>query len=208
MQYRLMKSVFAVVLAAGTSSRLGFNKLTVTIDGEPVIVRSVRSFIREDIEKVFVVTGHDHERIEGALATVPVTLIYNPDFRKGMSTSVRAAIRFSEGSDALLFHLGDKPLVTSESIAAVLKEYRDGTGKIVVPLHEGNKGHPVLIDAGLLRSEIEMVRGDWGLREVVAKHEQDMVFIKGDDGNLLDLDTVQAIDKLRARGFRIEESKH
>jgi molybdenum cofactor cytidylyltransferase len=202
-----MERVFAIILAAGTSSRLGFNKLTVTIDGESVIRRSVKPFIMEGISKVIVVTGHNHQKIENELEGLEVNLIKNPHYKEGMSTSVKAAMPFLEGADALLFHLGDKPFITSHSIAAILNKYMGSKARIVAPLYDGKTGHPVMIDAALLRAEIGMLCGDSGLREVIEKYRRDVVFIEGNDGNLFDLDTIQAIDQLRERGYRIEENK-
>ena len=202
-----MENVFAIILAAGTSSRLGFNKLAVIIDGESVIRRSVKPFIMEGIHKVIVVTGHYHQKIENELEGLEVNLINNPRYKEGMSTSVKAAMPFLEGADALLFHLGDKPFITRQSIIAILNQYRESKARIVAPLYEGRTGHPVLIDAVLLHDEIGMLCGDSGLREVIEKYRRDVVFIEGDEGNLLDLDTIQAIDQLRERGYRIEENK-
>jgi molybdenum cofactor cytidylyltransferase len=202
-----MERVFAIILAAGTSSRLGFNKLTVTIDGESVIRRSVKAFIVEGIHKVIVVIGHNHQKIEQELEGLAVNLINNPHYKEGMSTSVKAAMPFLEGADVLLFHLGDKPFITSHSITGILNKYMVSKPRIIAPLYDGKTGHPVLIDAALLREEIGMLCGDSGLREVIEKYRRDVVFIEGNEGNLLDLDTIQAIDQLRERGYRIEENK-
>jgi molybdenum cofactor cytidylyltransferase len=113
---------------------------------------------------------------------------------------------FLEGADVLLFHLGDKPFITSHSITAILNKYMVSKPRIIAPLYDGKTGHPVLIDAALLREEIGMLCGDSGLREVIEKYRRDVVFIEGNEGNLFDLDTIQAIDQLRERGYRIEEN--
>jgi molybdenum cofactor cytidylyltransferase len=153
------------------------------------------------------VTGNDHQSIEKELEELDVSLIHNPHYKKGMSTSVKAAIPFLKGADALLFHLGDKPFVTSRSIKSVLNTYREGKAKIVLPRFDGKTGHPVMINTSLLRDEIGMLHGDGGLREVIEKYKQDVVFIEGDNGNLCDIDTIQAIEQLRERGYTIEENK-
>lgn len=202
-----MKIFFAIILAAGTSSRLGFNKLTVSIDGESVIRRSVKPFLSPELHKVFVVTGNDRESVEKELEGLDVRLIHNPEYRKGMSTSIRAAMPLLENSDAILFHLGDKPFVTSRSVDSILNKYREGKAKIVLPLFEEKIGHPVMINARLLRGEIGMLHGDSGLREVIEKYRQDVVSIEGDTGSLCDIDTIQTLDRLRERGYRIEENK-
>jgi molybdenum cofactor cytidylyltransferase len=202
-----MKRIFAIILAAGSSSRLGFNKLIITIDGESVIRRSVKPFIMEDILKVIVVTGNDPRVIEKEMEDLTVTLIHNPNYKDGMSVSVKAAMPLLEDADAVLFHLGDKPLINSRDVSAIIDTFISGKAGIVAPLFNGMMGHPVMIDTTLLRSNAGMLQGDSGLREVIEKHRKDVVFIEGNDGNLFDIDTIQAIDQLRERGYRVEESK-
>lgn len=202
-----MINIIAVILAAGTSSRLGFNKLTVTIDGESVIRKSVRPFILEDIHRVMVVTGNNRQDIEKELEGLGVFFIHNPHFQEGMSSSVKASIPFIKDADAAIFHLGDKPLITSHDVLAAIETYKTCNARIVAPFFQGKMGHPVMIDTALLCNHSGMLHGDSGLREVIEKYREDVVFIEGSVGNLFDIDTAQAITQLRERGFRVEESK-
>lgn len=202
-----MITISAVILAAGTSSRLGFNKLTVTIDGESVIRKSVQPFILQDIQRVMVVTGNNRQDIEKELEGLGVFFIHNPHFMEGMSSSVKASIPFLEDADAAIFHLGDKPLITSHDVLAVIEAYKACDARIVAPFFQGKMGHPVMVDTDLLYNHSGMLHGDSGLREVIEKYREDMVFIEGSAGNLFDIDTTRAITLLRERGFRVEESK-
>jgi molybdenum cofactor cytidylyltransferase len=202
-----MEKIIAVVLAAGTSSRLGFSKLTIKIDGESVIRRSVKPFLMDSIHKVIVVTGNNSVDIEREMVGLNVDLIHNPHYKDGMSTSVKAALPYLGDAAAVIFHLGDKPLITSRDVLAVVNAYSAYNAKIAAPSFQEKMGHPVMINAALLRSRVGMLSGDSGLREIIDKHREDVVFIVGNDGNLFDIDTIQAIDQLRERGYRIEESK-
>ncbi|OPY79546.1 MAG: Molybdenum cofactor cytidylyltransferase [Syntrophorhabdus sp. PtaU1.Bin153] len=202
-----MKRIRAVILAAGSSRRLGFSKLTLKIDGESVIRRSVRPFLREDVEKVIVVTGHEGWKIERELIDFKVDLVHNRRYRDGMSTSVRAALPFLGNADAILFHLGDKPFITPDQISIILDEYKGEGARIIVPVCDGRKGHPVLIDANIVRDEIGAVEGDKGLREVIEKHKGDVVFIQSDEGSLFDIDTLREVDCLRKRGYTVEKGE-
>lgn len=202
-----MINIIAVILAAGTSSRLGFNKLTVTIDGESVVKRSVKPFILEDIRRVMVVTGNNRQEVEKEVEGLGVQCIHNLHFKEGMSSSVKASIPFLEDANAAIFHLGDKPLITSHDVLAVIEAYKAGNARIVAPFFQGKMGHPVMIDTALLRIQSGMLHGDSGLREVIEKYREDVVFIEGSDGNLFDIDTTKAITQLRERGYRVEEGK-
>ncbi len=207
-----MQKIYTVILAAGTSSRLGFNKLTVKIDGQPVVVRAVEPFCIDGIEKIFVVINPEADDVRReiekhfSLSLSILTFIENHNYRDGMSSSVRAALPFIEDADAVFFQLGDKPFIKKEMISSMLDMYlREGV-QILIPEYESKKGHPVLVKIKSYFEEMKRLAGDKGLREIIDKHREDVVFIKGDEGSVFDIDTVETLNILKERGFRIEES--
>jgi molybdenum cofactor cytidylyltransferase len=200
-----MLRLSTVILAAGASKRLGYNKLCVRIDGETVIRKTVRLFMEAGTGGITVVTGHERERIEGELIGFPVGFAHNPRPEEGMSSSIRAALPAISASDLVLFHLGDKPFVTRNTIEWVLRAYDEGRGSIVVAVHEGAKGHPVLIDMKKHLSSVRGVEGEGGLRNVVAENGEDVCFVETDEGAILDLDTEDDMNFLRRRGYTIEK---
>jgi molybdenum cofactor cytidylyltransferase len=200
-----MKKFCAVLLAAGVSKRLGFNKLTLKINGESVIRKATLPFISAGIEKVFVVTGIQSEDIQRELAGYDVEFIQNKDYALGMSTSVRASLPFVENTKGVFFHLGDKPFIEKGILYHMIDTYQKNRKKIIVPLFKGKKGHPVLMDASAYGTEIESLTGDKGLREIIEKHREDVIFIEGDEGSLFDVDTVEDIASLKEKGYTIEK---
>ena len=84
--------VAAVVLAAGASSRLGRPKALIEIDGEPLVVKSASCALDAGCAPVVVVMGADADRIEPNLSCLDVRVRRNPEWRQGMSTSVRAGV--------------------------------------------------------------------------------------------------------------------
>jgi len=207
-----MQKIYAVILAAGTSSRLGFNKLTVKIDGRPVVAKAIEPFCIEAIEKIFVVinpeAGDVRREIEKNLAfsLSNFTFIENFHYKDGMSSSVKAALPFIKDADAVFFHLGDKPFIKRKTINNMLDMYlREGV-PILIPEYKNKKGHPVLVKIKPYFEEMKGLKGDKGLREIIDKHTEDVVFIKGDEGSVFDIDTVETIDTLNERGHKIEKS--
>ena len=199
--------IYAVILAAGVSRRLGTNKLLVRIDGETVIRRSVGPFLMKGIERTFVVVSTGRGRIERELQGLEgIGIIDNPHYQEGMSSSVKAALPYIRGADGVFFHLGDKPFVRREQVERMLDLYLGGAGHLLIPRHEGGKGHPVLINTERYFDEMENLGGDKGLREVIEKHMEDVVFLDGDEGNVFDIDTIEDIETLRRRGHNLEES--
>ncbi|OPY73517.1 MAG: Molybdenum cofactor cytidylyltransferase [Syntrophorhabdus sp. PtaU1.Bin058] len=200
-----MKPVYTVILAAGASRRLGYNKLLLKIDGETVIRRAIMPFLRPPIEKVFVVTGNAPDAIARELAGFPVEIISNRESAKGMSTSVRASLPFLVEAKGVFFQLGDKPFVTGEIIDGILDVFFTNKAPIVLPVFKGEKGHPVLIDIRRYVHDMELLEGDRGLREIIEKHSEDVLYIEGNEGNIFDIDSVEEINLLRERGYRVEK---
>lgn len=183
------------------------NKLTVKIDGQTVVRRAVAPFLLNGIERVFLVTSMAEGEARKALAGLgPVEVVLNPHFMEGMSSSVKAALPFIEDADGVFFHLGDKPFVRSEQVKAMMEIFLQGTERLLVPRHEGKKGHPVLVPVKPYLQAMSLLKGDKGLREIIENHSEDVVFWDGDEGNVFDIDTVNDIDTLKRRGHRIEES--
>lgn len=195
----------AVILAAGASTRLGFNKLCVRVDGEAVIRRTVRFFVEARVGEIIVVTGFERERIGRELEGMPVSFAHNPRPEDGMSASIKAALPAIGQSDLVFFHLGDKPFVGSGVVRRLLARHGEGDCSIVVASHEGVKGHPVLVDMRKHREAVSAVTGEWGLREIVEECGPGAAFVEAGEGALLDLDTEEDINALRRRGYTIEK---
>lgn len=201
-----MSTVHAVILAAGLSSRLGFNKLTVTIDAETVIRRAVAPFVEAGLGNIVVVTGRDEDRLRHCLEGLAVRFVHNKDYRTGgMSSSVRSALPFIGDAEAVFFHLGDKPFVDPQLLQNMILRYDESNRGMVVPACNGVKGHPVLMRHKPYRQDMENLEGDKGLREVIEKHATDVVFIEGDEGILFDIDTPEDVEILRERGHTVEK---
>ena len=198
-----IKRIVAVVLAAGSSKRLGFNKLCVRVNGEAVVKKTVGLFTAA-VDEIVVVTGFEAERME-RLSGLPVTFVHNERHQEGMSATIRAALPVIEAFDLAMLHLGDKPLLLPETIDRVLEAYASGGGSIIVAGHEGVKGHPVLVDVKRHLEAMRAIEGEWGLRDMVSAAGKEALFVEGGEGSVLDLDTQEDIDLLRRRGYRVEK---
>ena len=136
-----------VILAAGASRRLGFNKLCVRVNGEAVIRKTVRFFVEAGTGEVAVVTGFERERVERELAGLPVTFVHNDTARRrhvGVHQGGPAHHRPHPTSSS--FTLGTSLLWSPTSIDRVMRAYGRRQHSIIVPVHGGIKGHPVLVD--------------------------------------------------------------
>lgn len=193
----------AVVLAAGRSTRYGApNKLIADLDGQPLVGHAVAAARGSRVSSVVVVTGHDPAAVAKALDGQPVRFVANPDYRLGLSTSLRAGIAaVSASADGAIVCLGDMPRITAGHIDRLIAAFAPKEGRsIVVPTHEGKRGNPVLFGRQHFAELIEDVAGDTGARHVIGRHGDEVVEVDlGTDAIFADVDTPAALAAIARR---------
>lgn len=197
----LQLPVSAVLLAAGGSERFGGEvpKQLAELRGEPLVRRAARTALAAGFAEVLAVTGHRAEEVEAALHDLDLTVVHNPDWAEGQSTSVKAGLaRVDPSSRAALFLPCDQPLLTAQVLDRILSVYRATRGPIVLPVHGRRRGAPVLFDRALF-GELMQITGDTGGRQVVERHPDDVVEVALEsEAPLVDLDTVDDLEGLGA----------
>jgi molybdenum cofactor cytidylyltransferase len=188
--------IAAVALAAGMSTRMGSNKLLAEIDGEPLVRRVVRSIEASRARPIVAVTGHDAGLVRHALANTETMVVHNPDYRDGLSASLRTGIRAVSECDGAIVLLCDMPGVSDALIDRMISAFDPKDGRaICVAAHNGRRGNPVLFGRQFF-PELETLSGDIGARNVVATHQQFVCQIEADDdGPLLDIDTPEELER-------------
>jgi len=141
---------------------------------------------------VIVVVGADAEKVEAALAGLPVELVRNRAWREGMSTSLRTGIgALRPEIAAVLVVLADQPAVTSGLLQELVERYRATQAAIVAPFYRGRRGNPVLFDRSLFPMLLA-VRGDRGAREIIEQHAKQIERVACDDPAVVqDVDTLE-----------------
>ncbi len=195
-----MKRVVAVVLAAGLSSRMKQNKLLMKL-GDKSIIRLVLECIgKSKVDEIIAVVGHEKEKIVREISDCGVTILDNPDYQRGMSTSLKTAVEcLAKRKDvgALLIFTGDMPFIREETINRVIAGYNKTNACIVVPRYQGRRGHPVLLDCELF-FELLTVKGDTGARVVLQNHWDEIEWIEVEDyGIHLDIDNQETYERVR-----------
>lgn len=191
--------IAALVLAAGQSRRMGQrNKLLAEVDGAPMIHRAAQEALASKASPVFVVTGHEHERVRQALSGLELHFVDNPNYVDGLSTSLRAGIAALPAEvDGVVVLLGDMPRVTARHINRLIAAFNPLEGRAVcVPTYSGKRGNPVLF-ARTLFPELKRVAGDVGARHLIGAHEETVAEVAmEDDAIFLDIDTPEALTEL------------
>ena len=193
--------IAGLVLAAGRSTRMGGpNKLLEEINGKPLVRIVAEHALASRAKPVIVVTGHQRERVEHALAGLPVTFAHNPDFADGLSTSLKAGIKaVPADADGAIVTLGDMPQVTATLIDRLIAAFDPERGALVViPTIEGKRGNPVLW-ARRFFSDLLAVEGDVGARHLISGYAEAVTEVPVEDAAALtDVDTPEALIAVRA----------
>jgi molybdenum cofactor cytidylyltransferase len=191
--------IAAVVLAAGRSTRMGSNKLMAEWRGSPLIRAPVETALASGTHPVIVVTGHESERVEEALHGLDVRFTRNPDYAKGLSSSLKAGIRAVPADcDGALVLLGDMPEIEPPLLDRMIAAFSPADGRaICVATHENSRGNPVLW-AKRFFPEIEQLSGDSGAKTLIAAHEHFICEVEAGAAALRDIDTPDALAASRA----------
>ncbi len=186
-----MDKLWAIILAAGESKRMGSPKMMLPFNGRTMIEHVITNIGESKIERTMVVTGADKEPLVELMGELPVRVCYNENYREGMLSSVRCAFRNLPDFSAALVFQGDQPFITSRTINAVIDAYFS-TGKgLIMPVYNGKRGHPLLIDRKY-RDEIEKISPETGLRSLVYSFPEDVLEVNtNDSGILIDFDTFE-----------------
>jgi molybdenum cofactor cytidylyltransferase len=195
------RRIAAVVLAAGRSSRMGGpNKLTAEIGGRPMARIAVEQALASRARPVVVVTGHQREQVEAALAGLDVSCVHNPDFAEGLSTSLKAGLAaLPPDVDGALVCLADMPQVGHALLDRLIDNFDPDQGALVVlPTIGGKRGNPVLWSRRFF-SDLMALQGDVGARHLIGRFAEAVreVPVEG-EAAFTDVDTPEALALARA----------
>lgn len=195
---RRAAKIAALVLGAGRSQRMGArNKLLIRINGQFMIARVAAQIAEAGIEQCLVVTGHEAVEVRAALADSNAGFVHNPDYAKGLSSSLRAGIQaLPRDVDGVLICLGDMPDIRASHLRKLIAAFDPVEGRsICVPAYQGKRGNPVLFGAQFF-AEMMAVAGDTGAKHLIGEHSEQVCEVAMDDAAvLLDLDTPQAMSQ-------------
>ena len=197
------RKIAALVLAAGRSRRMApLNKLLVPDEkGMPMVVRVVENVLASRARPVIVLTGHEHDRVEAALAGRPIHIAHAEDYAAGLSASLKAGLAaLPPDIEGVVVCLGDMPLVSGAMIDRLMANFDPEEGRaIVMPTFRGKQGNPMLWSREFL-PEMMQITGDVGARHLAGAHADRVAEVEmADDAVLRDFDTSEALKK--APGF-------
>jgi molybdenum cofactor cytidylyltransferase len=161
----------AVILAAGTASRMGRVKQLLPFRGKLLLQHPIDTALGAGVGEIVLVLGHEEARIRTVLQLPrEIQVTANPDFASGQASSLRVGLAaLGPKCRAALILLGDQPLLAEEAVEAVLAMHEATGAPVVRAEYQGAPGHPVLL-ARPTWEEISAETGDRGAREWISRH--------------------------------------
>ena len=183
-----------IILAAGQSRRMGkLNKMTTTVKGKPMVRHVAQAACSSKLQTVNAVTGYKPQEVMDVLEGLEINQVSNPDYEKGLSTSLSAGIRVLESDVShVIVILGDMPMITSQMINKLIDQSSANPNHIIVSTHEGKRGNPVLWPRSFF-GELQSIEGDTGARHIMAANRDRLIEVELGEAASLDLDTPEAV---------------
>jgi molybdenum cofactor cytidylyltransferase len=192
-------SVAAIIVAAGSSSRLGQPKQLILIDGEPLLQRAVRCAEKAGASPVFVVLGAHRELIESSIDFGTAKIAVNNAWEEGLASSIRTGVTAAQAeapaAEGLLLMTCDQPRVTAEHLhRLILMSYAQSAPTAIASTYGGTRGIPAIFPRQAT-SDLLALRGDKGARALLAKPPWPVISIPLAGGEI-DIDRAEDLAQL------------
>ncbi len=164
--------IAGIILAAGEGKRIGKHKLKLQLGSKSVIEWVLEATASSLLDEIMLVIKPDDKELVEIGKRWNATIMINPEYKKGMSTSIKRALnelRHRVEMNGFCLILGDQPFINPQIINLLIKNFSMGQKEIVVPYHQGKRGNPVLFDIAW-KEEFMQVSGDLGGRVLIKKY--------------------------------------
>jgi molybdenum cofactor cytidylyltransferase len=183
-----------IILAAGSSSRLGKPKQLLQYQNESLIKHAVKTALQTAFNPVIVVTGFLHEELVRETESIPVYIVHNLEWEEGMGSSIRTGIKFLKQLDqsnqinATLILLCDQPLISAQYLNLLVAQfYNDKNSMIAATSYAEIEGVPAVFDKSLF-SVLQDLPGNRGAQWIFKKYNNQLSIVPF-EGASIDIDT-------------------
>ena len=191
----MARAIIGLLLAAGSSSRFGGDKLRYRLPGGVPIAVAAANSLRPACDRLVAVVRPDASELAVLLTNAGCEIIHCPEAHLGIGHSLAAGVRATPRAAGWLVALADMPFIASDSHLAVAACLRQGAS-MAATQYQGKRGHPVGFSRAWLH-QLAALTGDHGARALLEKHRQMLVLCPVDDrGVLSDIDSQQDLERL------------
>jgi molybdenum cofactor cytidylyltransferase len=188
-------STAGIILAAGSSSRLGTPKQLLLWQGQPLVKIVSQKLLATGIQPIIVVVGAKSNAVKKALEDLDITTVENLYWKEGISTSIRAGIAaLPDNIQAAIFATSDQPFVPESLIRKLIDAYGQTGAEIICPECKGELRNPVLFDKNLF-AELAQLEGDTGGKALFDHHKVSRVEWQNEE-DFRDIDTQEEMQEM------------
>jgi molybdenum cofactor cytidylyltransferase len=195
-----ISNIAIVILAAGTSSRLGTPKQLLDYNGKNLLRHAVDTALETECASVFVVLGANSELLRKELKDKPVTVLENTNWQEGMASSIRYGLEYITGTilrpDSIIFMVCDQPYVSSSLLLSLIEKKQEIKMPIVASSYEDKLGTPALFHRSFFPMLMELT-GDKGAGKLIADNLDKVATVAFPKG-ITDIDTKEDYDLLNS----------
>lgn len=198
------RRLFAVIPAGGLSRRMGRPKLLLPLGGETVIRRVLETLNAAGVSAVYVLIREDDEPLRAEVSRTGATIVTTPSATRDMRRSVELllqAIRRDhqpDSKDGWLLCPADHPVLDADVVKHLIRAWRDSRQGIVVPVHDGRRGHPTIL-SWRYEEHVGRIPPDRGINWLLEANPDDIHEEPVESSGILtDLDTPADYDSLKS----------
>lgn len=188
-----------VILAAGSSSRLGEPKQLLQYDNKNLLQNAIDAAVNSDADHVIVVLGANAEEVYHEIDRSKTHVLVNAEWEEGMASSVRNGMNellsISPSIAIVILMVCDQPYVSSELLNAIINRYQQ-TGKKIVACDYGETTGPPALFCKTFFDELMQLKGDAGARKIIRQNDSELITVPFPEGKI-DIDTKEDYDALK-----------
>jgi molybdenum cofactor cytidylyltransferase len=190
--------IAGIILAAGEGRRFGECKALAKLDGITFLEAVALRLKEIGCKPVIAVGGHYPDDIIDEAARLNIDCVINSEWKQGQFSSLKTGLSLLENDICAAFiTLVDHPFVQPETYRLLREAISKFPGKIIIPVYNRKRGHPIAVPQPIIRQIIESTN-DINLRDILKNHESIVVQFRCEDpGVLKDIDTKEDLERAR-----------
>lgn len=192
----MIKIISGIILAAGSSKRMGRQKLLLPFRGSTILENVIETITTcESIEEVLLV--YEATEVIDRVKGYDLKAVYNPIAEEGQSTSVIAGVKSSNPkTKAYMFIMGDQPFINKDVVERLIGIWKQNTSSIIVPRYNGKNGMPTIFSEDF-KKDLLNITGDKGGRDVIKANPDKVIYVDIDENMAgFDIDTPEDYEEL------------
>jgi molybdenum cofactor cytidylyltransferase len=182
-----------ILLAAGSSSRMGQSKQLLFIDGESLLSKSAKAALQTKIKNIVVVLGASEKELRLVLSGLPIDIVVNREWQKGMGSSLKTGLTFLLSLQpplaSVIILVCDQPLLTGDHITKLIEKNNQTHKPIVASRYEDTLGVPAYFEKSYF-AKLLALKEDQGAKKIIKENSGDVAVADFPQG-AIDLDTME-----------------